>query len=317
MNPHGSFVLILCTLMFLSPKVVYGQEFEQWYTGSLLSPSGALFHRGDTAIEPYLSAQLSNANFDKAGRKQRAGIHSRRVVNDTLYKYAITNNLSMQALPDVSLWQSEGRSKKSAPSIGDLPIDVVVRFLDINWGYVHPAFNLFVGAGFPTGRYDDLRDPRLSVGRGAYMGRFALTEQSSYRTRNGYQLRIRLWLNARQPLGAFAVHGISAYGSQSGRVVLGMTAEAGGAVELAITRRFVLAVDIDHDYAAAGRFYLAGPKTLHTMHYLSSSSSWNVAPALEYNWSDRFGVIAGASVVCSGRNTSASIVPQFAFNAFF
>lgn len=315
-NTAKILVTALVVVLIFLPSA-YGESSDQWYTGSLLSPSGALFHKGSVAIEPYFSAALSGDNFDASGEKRRASTYSRHMVNNTLYKYALTDTLSVQALPEIALWQSEGMRRHSAPEIGDLPVDAVVRFLDIQWGRLHPAFNLFVGVGFPTGRYDNLRASSVATGGGAYVGRFALTEQSSYHLGAGHELRIRLWVNARQPLGRIRVHGMSTYGSRSGRVTLGMTTEAGAAVELAITHRFVFALDVDHDFSASSLFRTDGGGESDPVRRLSSSTSWNVAPALEYNWSARFGLIAGVSMVVSGRNTAASTVPQFAFNAFF
>ena len=41
-----------------------------------------------------------------------------------------------------------------------------------------------------------------------------------------------------------------------------------------------------------------------------------VAPALEYNFSARIGIIAGAKVTVTGRNTTAVVIPVAAVNMF-
>jgi hypothetical protein len=47
--------------------------------------------------------------------------------------------------------------------------------------------------------------------------------------------------------------------------------------------------------------------------------SWNVgfAPAVEYNWSDRSGVILGVWIVPKGHNTQSSVTPAIAIQRFW
>jgi len=47
-----------------------------------------------------------------------------------------------------------------------------------------------------------------------------------------------------------------------------------------------------------------------------ASRSLSVAPALEYNFTGRIGVIAGAKVTVAGRNTTAVVIPVAAVNMF-
>lgn len=49
----------------------------------------------------------------------------------------------------------------------------------------------------------------------------------------------------------------------------------------------------------------------------SASTDWQVAPAIEYNWNARWGVIAGSSVYYAGHNTGIKVSPQFAINTVF
>jgi hypothetical protein len=45
--------------------------------------------------------------------------------------------------------------------------------------------------------------------------------------------------------------------------------------------------------------------------------SFSLAPALEYNWSENAGVIAGVAFTVAGRNTSATVMPVMAVNWIF
>jgi hypothetical protein len=42
--------------------------------------------------------------------------------------------------------------------------------------------------------------------------------------------------------------------------------------------------------------------------------TWSLAPAIEYNFTSRVGVIAGAKLTTSGRNASAVVIPVAAIN---
>jgi hypothetical protein len=91
-----------------------------------------------------------------------------------------------------------------------------------------------------------------------------------------------------------------------------------GAVEYSLKREWVLAFDVEADFwgktKVEGRDGPNGPLVKQTFR-----KSWNVgfAPAIEYNWSDRSGVILGVWIVPKGHNTSSSVTPAIAFQRFW
>jgi hypothetical protein len=64
--------------------------------------------------------------------------------------------------------------------------------------------------------------------------------------------------------------------------------------EYSVTRNWVLALDFVHQRA-----------------------DFAVAPAIEYNWSGRVGVIVGARWFVAGSNNNATLTPIAAINALF
>jgi hypothetical protein len=44
------------------------------------------------------------------------------------------------------------------------------------------------------------------------------------------------------------------------------------------------------------------------------SHTWSLAPAIEYNFNSRVGVIAGAKLTVAGRNATAVVIPVVAVN---
>jgi hypothetical protein len=57
---------------------------DQWYTGSLLSPSGALPHQGMLGLEPYLIFADQTGGFDSTGPSRAVGSASRSLSSSTL-----------------------------------------------------------------------------------------------------------------------------------------------------------------------------------------------------------------------------------------
>ena len=92
--------------------------------------------------------------------------------------------------------------------------------------------------------------------------------------------------------------------------------------EYSATRNWVLAFDVAYEYDASTRVWgfepaaVAGsglrsiPLELHS----AAGHSWSLAPALEYNFNSRVGIIAGAKFTIAGRNATALVIPVAAIN---
>jgi hypothetical protein len=88
-------------------------------------------------------------------------------------------------------------------------------------------------------------------------------------------------------------------------------------VEYSLTREWVLALDIIGE--ASGKTKLRGRNGEGTAvsQVFPSSRYVGFAPAVEYNWSDRTGILLGVWVIPKGHNTPASVTPAFAFSRFW
>jgi hypothetical protein len=80
----------------------------------------------------------------------------------------------------------------------------------------------------------------------------------------------------------------------------------------------VLALDVERDQwgktEVTGRDTTSGVLVKHV-----SPKSWNIgfAPAIEYNWSARAGIIVGVWIVPKGHNTQSSVTPAIAIQRFW
>lgn len=217
-----------------------GEARPQWYTGSLVSPSGALSKSGVFAWEPYVSYNLPVGYLDANGNSHPLHPRQQSVSNFTLYKYSITDSISIQVTPTISyLWKKKAGTS-SGLKFGDLPVDLMWRYLDADPARYIPALSVFAGVGFPTGNYQRLGRAEDGVGSGVYTFRLAFTEQSTYTLPGQHELRLRMWGTFRRALTTAHLHNVSSYGTEvgfRGTAQPGMYGESG--FSLALQLHFV------------------------------------------------------------------------------
>jgi hypothetical protein len=119
----------------------------------------------------------------------------------------------------------------------------------------------------------------------------------------------------------------SVYGTSQGfrgRADPGDTFSIYSAWEYSVTRNWVLALDVFYQRDASTRIRGTDLVTVNgaperVRFEAESGSAWRLglAPAIEYNWSSRVGVIIGARWFAAGRNTSASVTPVAAINMIY
>jgi hypothetical protein len=183
-----------------------------------------------------------------------------------------------------------------------------------------------IGETFPTGKYDRL-DGRTNgaLGSGAYSTTFSLYSQTYFWMPNGRILRTRLDLSYQVSQWA-SVQGVSVYGTSAGfdgRAHPGQSFFGDLALEYSATQSWVLATDFwwEHDGNTRVKGGYVPTVTSAMPPYLVQDSGSDdllyVAPAIEYNWSAKMGVIAGARVAVLGRNVTASVAPVAAVNMVF
>jgi hypothetical protein len=75
--------------------------------------------------------------------------------------------------------------------------------------------------------------------------------------------------------------------------------------EISLSQRWAIANDIQYVHTNKTRFKGRKGATRGVANRVGrpSSEQWSLAPAIEYNWSDDYGVIAGVWFTFAGRNT--------------
>jgi hypothetical protein len=108
---------------------------------------------------------------------------------------------------------------------------------------------------------------------------------------------------------------VSVYGTDEGfrgRARPGNVAVINAAWEYSLTQKWVLALDALYEHDSSTHVSGVAPTPLQ----LNSGPghTWSLAPAIEYNFNSRVGVIAGAKLTTSGRNATAVVIPVAAIN---
>ena len=323
-KPHGRstlsviltcFFLILAADFFASPAYA-----GQWYTGSLVSPSGTT-REGVFNVEPYSSYSQPLGRFGPHGRTLPAAHPVQRMFsNSTLWKYGVSQDFSIQVHTIVDYGWKHKDGHSHGPKTGDIPVDLLYRLVRPDPEHYIPAFNLIVGMIFPTGDYTRLGNAQDGVGSGAYVFRFALTEQSTYTLPGNHELRLRVWNWFRRAVTSAKLVDMTSYGTTEGFRGYGkpgMSGQTGFSLEYGLNQKWVLAMDLARDWSNGSTLHGHDNNGAYVYKVGTSATDWQIAPAVEYNWSRRWGVIIGSAFYFSGHNKNIQVSPQFAVNAMF
>lgn len=292
---------------------------NQWFTGSLEAPSPALPKAGMLAIEPYLVYQVDTGLYDDDGHRKPVARASRTFESLVVIKYGITKRLTVEALPSVLRTWKDGQSSDGV-GVGDLPIELEYRVRNGNYRNGAPSLTFDLGVTLPTGKYNRLSTSLNGVGQGAYLLKEGLVLQSLFDTWGNHPVRVRAYGAIYEPLSNASVADVSVYGTSQGfhgNVRPGVSGQIGLGAGWALNQRWVFAFDVVQDYA--NRYRLNGLDGLGGTVAARGpfTASTAIAPAVEYNWSAKAGLIAGIEFTAAGRNTPSYFAPQVAVAVSF
>jgi len=228
--------------------------------------------------------------------------------------YGVTDRISAGIIPRFGYLQSSQGPSSPGLQAGDLTLQAQYRLTQFQAGSWIPTLSFVVGETVPTGKYDRLdRHPGDGFGAGAYTTILSLYSQEYFRLSTGRILRMRLDLSYSLSTRV-GLQGVSVYGTGagfSGHAQPGDSFTGDVSWEYSVTRNWVLAFDIVYEHDAS--------TTVTGSYSASSGDSWSLgfAPAIEYNFNSRIGVIAGTRIIPAGRNTGISVTPVAAINMVF
>lgn len=309
-----SFLAALVALSAFSiPSAARASEadtVEQWrsamqsarWTGPLLASNAETLPHGHFYTEPYFFDGISGGDHNPG--------------SSGFYQYGLLDNWTVGVQPFFALGtQKYNRSV----AIGDFKLLSQVRISHFTAEHRVPSVALVTNLVIPTGKDDHLGALKQGHGSGSFAPEIGVNVQQYFLLGNGRLLRARLNVLKDFPI-RHEVSGRSVFGTGPdfrGHAKPGSKTSVIAGLEYSVTKEWVLAFDVERDQ---------WDKTVVDGHYANgvpvrqvSPKSWNVgfAPAVEYNWSDRAGIIAGVWIVPKGHNTRSSVTPAIAIQRFW
>jgi hypothetical protein len=321
MNTIKSYAIVFIGGLLATPVQAQEQQSldDAWWTGPIIAAGAGTLPQGHALVEPYVYDVIRYGRYDGDGN-ERSASRAHHYGSLTYILYGVTDRFTAGLIPTFGYNDLSTGRDSSGIQTGDLTIQGQYRLSQFQQGSAIPTTSFVVQQTLPTGKYDRLGE-RVNdgIGVGAYTTTLALYSQYYFWMPNGRILRSRLNVSH-----AFSddvdVEDVSVYGTSAG---FRGTAQPGdvftinSAWEYSITRAWVFALDLMYQHDANTR--LTGTTRDANRVDESFGSAWRfgIAPAIEYNFTGRIGVIAGARWFAAGRNTSASITPVVAINMVY
>jgi hypothetical protein len=272
------------------------------WTGPMLASNAETLPEGHFYTEPYFYDVMV------------AGDH--HPGSSGFYQYGLLNSLTVGVQPSFA---TATNRLGHGMAIGDFKLLSQIRLTHFTPDRPIPTIAIVLNEVLPTGKDDRLRAGQEGHGSGSFATEIGINVQQYFLLKNGHLLRARI--NVLETLPSRGkVRDRSVYGTAPGfrgHADPGSTLTLIGAVEYSLTHEWVLALDVirtsttktklDGCYADGSIVNQAFPAT----------RSVGLAPAVEYNWSDRSGVLLGVWVSPKGHNTRRSVTPALAYSRFW
>jgi hypothetical protein len=272
------------------------------WTGPMLASNAETLPRGHFYTEPYFYDVI-------VGGDHHPG-------SSGFYQYGLLNSLTVGVQPSFA---TATNSLGHGMTIGDFKLLSQVRLTHFTAEHRVPTIAIVLNEVLPTGKADRLRAVQEGHGSGSFATEVGINVQQYFLLKNGHLLRARINVLQSIPYGSH-VTGRSVYGTDigfSGHARPGAKTTLIGAVEYSLTREWVLALDIIRESTRKTKLRGIDASGALVDRTFPSTRDIGFAPAIEYNWSDRAGILFGVWITPKGHNTPPSVIPAIAIQRFW
>jgi hypothetical protein len=290
---------------------------DAWWTGPLLAPNASTLPQGHLLVEPYVYDVITEGFYNSGGTRVSVP-HENSYGSLTYINYGLFDKLTVGMLPTFGYNEPNNGPGSAGVGIGDLTVQAQYRLHLFHEGSWVPTTGVNVQETLPTGKYDQLNRPSDGLGDGAYTTTLGLYTQTFFWMPNGRILRTRF--NITQAFSkSVNVEDASIYGTSQGfrgHASPGAALFVDLAAEYSITSHWVLAGDAvyRHQYNTSVTGYNIGDPAQSILLNSGASQYFGLAPAIEYNFNSKVGVILGTRIFPAGKNTTDSFTPVIAIN---
>lgn len=292
---------------------------EAWWTGPLLAANAGTLPQGHLLFEPYFFDTKPVTHVDAAGHTHPTADEN-EFGSFAYILYGIVDGFTLGLIPRFGYDQGGAGKNSASVALSDWTLQGQYQLTQFHEGDWVPTISFNVGETFPIAHYDRLERPNDGFGAGAYTTILSLYSQSYFWMPTGRILRTRLNLSYVLSSGV-GLQDASVYGTAAGFLGHARTSNSAYgdlAFEYSLTSNWVAALDFwleqDGNIRVEGTAPGAGGRSAPLAFDTGIGRYLYIAPALEYNFSSTLGVIVGARVFATGRNTTGTVSPVLAIN---
>ncbi|PTR34233.1 hypothetical protein C8J98_102421 [Luteibacter sp. OK325] len=318
MSPHRLLAAALVAGIVPAAALAAPDHTEANFTGPLVTPAVNTLPANSVNVEPYLIHTNSRGWYDGDGNRhaEKPTIRQWQVAVPIIY--GLTDNISVQVTLNAAR-TSVGGSHSDGLRMGDSAVRVQTRLKAPEADGTGLVLAASLAQRLPTGKYHHLDTNALNgVGDGARRTTLALGAQELHWLNNGHALRWRGQLAWSPAPGRVRLRGPSVYNTPAGFYGYarpGETWSASLAAEYVLDSRWVLVGEGIWNRASGAR--VDGTAGGHGKYAYYPAHAFSLAPAVEYHFSPRVGLIAGVQFSVGGRNATDYVAPQVALNMVF
>ena len=271
------------------------------WTGPMLASNAETLPQGHFYTEPYFYDVMV------------AGDH--HPGSSGFYQYGLLNSLTVGLQPSFATTTN----RLGGMTIGDFKLLSQLRLTHFTPEHPVPTIAIVLNEVLPTGKFDRLAPGQVGHGSGSFATEIGMNVQQYFLLKNGRLLRARINLLHSLPYGTH-VSSRSVYGTGdgfSGHAKPGAKTTLIGAVEYSLTREWVLALDVIRESTGKSRLHCVDANGALVERTFPAGRDVGFAPAVEYNWSDRAGILLGVWITPKGHNSPSTVTPAIAIQRFW
>ena len=137
---------------------------DAWWTGPLFAATPSTLPEGSFDIEPFFYNTVTYAQYDAEWSKMSTA-HSEDFLSLWDFMYGLTNTLMIELWPRVGN-NDPGGGSRSGLELADTTLRLHYRLTEYRVGKSVPTISIALDETFPTGKYDELRQPADALGPG-------------------------------------------------------------------------------------------------------------------------------------------------------
>ncbi len=302
--------ILFFLVILLSANFSFADSDDQspLFTGPLLAAPGDTPPAGSFNFEPYFFYTDSYGIYNNRGRV--VPVPSTFTSNPTfVFMYGLATHLQLQFV--VSAYRNS-KDGQHYTSLGDPNVQLAYQFFEQKDGTIIPDFTFTAQESFPISRYKNLNPARLgtdAIGSGSYETTLSFNLQKLFKLFATHYLNARFNFTLNLPHHA-KVSGFNTYGGgigTAGTVYPGHSRTLDLGLEYTLTHHWVGALDIvlvkGSGTGFVGNLGVSAnglPASMTSLRH----RQFSLAPAIEYNFNETWGVIGGVWFSVNGKNST-------------